>query len=163
MQKNNKPMIKLKNILNESYVLGVNDNDVIAATIVGEAGGEGYEGMQAVKNVLQNRSNKKGTIAARESLRPRQFSMWDKATGGVSVPDDFNKDGRSKTIQSIIDMYKKHSKWDTALTLAKSNVEDITGGATMYYASGGTQTIDPPYWASDWQDPIVIGNHTFGN
>ena len=61
-------MIRLKDILNESYVSGVSDIDVIAATIVGEAGGEGYEGMQAVKNVLQNRADKKGTISARESL-----------------------------------------------------------------------------------------------
>lgn len=156
-------MIRLKDILNESYVSGVSDIDIVAATIVGEAGGEGYEGMQAVKNVLQNRADKKGTIAARESLRPRQFSMWDKATAGVSVPDDFNKDGRPEKIQSIIDMYKKHSKWDTAVTLAKTNVKDITGGATMYYASGGSQVIDPPYWAKDWKDPIVVGNHTFGN
>tara|TARA_R110001632_G_scaffold172343_1_gene291687 strand:- start:66 stop:563 length:498 start_codon:yes stop_codon:yes gene_type:complete len=162
-------MIKLKNILNESYVSGVSDIDVIAATIVGEAGGEGYEGMQAVKNVLQNRADKKGRIAARISLMPRAFSMWDTATAGVSVPDDFNKDDRPKKIQSIIDMYKKHSKWDTAVTLAKSGVEDITGGATHYWASSGQQALkdkdgnpDPPYWAEEWQDPIVIGNHTFG-
>ena len=129
-------MIKLKNILNESYVLGVSDIDIIAATIVGEAGGEGYEGMQAVKNVLQNRADKKGTIPAREALRPKQFSMWDDATIGISVPGDFNKKGRPDIIQRIIDMYKKHSKWDTAVTLAKSKIKDITGGATMYYASG---------------------------
>ena len=33
-------MIRLKNLLNEAYVPGVSDSDVIAATIVGEAGGE---------------------------------------------------------------------------------------------------------------------------
>ena len=140
-------MIKLKDILKESYVTGVSNTDIIAATIIGEAGGESYEGMQAVKNVLQNRAVKKGTIIAREALRPKQFSMWNKATSGVSVPDDFNKEGRPAKIQSIIDSYKKHSKWDVAFTLAKDNVKDITGGATKYYASGGTQKIDPPYWA----------------
>ena len=71
-------MIKLKDILKESYVTGVSDTDIIAATIIGEAGGESYEGMQAVKNVLQNRAVKKGTIIAREALRPKQFSMWNK-------------------------------------------------------------------------------------
>jgi hypothetical protein len=156
-------MIKLKNILNESYITGVSDIDVIAATIIGEAGGEGYEGMQAVKNVLQNRADNKGTIPARESLRPKQFSMWNDATKGVSVPGDFNKEERPDKIQTIIDMYKKHSKWDTAVTLSKNKIKDITGGATKYYASGGTQKIDPPYWAKDWKDPITIGNHTFGN
>lgn len=156
-------MIKLKDILNESYVPGVSDIDIIAATIIGEAGGEGYKGMQAVKNVLQNRADKKSTIPAREALRPRQFSMWDDATKGVSVPEDFAEEGRPTKIQSIIDMYKTHSNWDTAVTLAKNKIKDITGGATSYYASSGTQEIDPPYWANDWKDPIVIGNHTFGN
>ncbi len=156
-------MIKLKDILNESYVPGVSDIDIIAATIIGEAGGEGYKGMTAVKNVLQNRADKKSTIPAREALRPKQFSMWNKATAGVSVPEDFAEDGRPASIQSIIDMYKTHSKWTTAVTLAKSKIKDITGNATKYYASAGAQEIDPPYWAKDWKDPITIGNHTFGN
>ena len=128
--------------------------------------------MQAVKNVLQNRADKKSTIPARESLRPSAFSMWNKATIGVSVPDDFNKDGRPEKIQSIINFWKKREPtcWDTAVTLAKSDVEDITGGATHYWASSGPQALkdkngdpDPPYWAKDWKDPIVVGNHTFGN
>ena len=157
-------MIKLKNILTKSYVADISDIDIIAATIVGEAGGEGYKGMQAVKNVLQNRADKKSTIPAREALRPKQFSMWDDATKGVSVPGDFNKEERPVKIQKIIDMYKKHSKWDTAVTLSKNKIKDITGGATSYYASGGTQKMDiAPYWAKDWKDPIIIGNHTFGN
>ena len=156
-------MIKLKNILTESYVPGVSDIDIIAATIIGEAGGEGYKGMAAVKNVLQNRADKKSTIPAREALRPKQFSMWNKATTGVSVPEDFAEADRPASIQSIIDMYKTHSKWTTAVTLAKSKIKDITGNATKYYASDGAQEIDPPYWAKDWKDPITIGNHTFGN
>jgi N-acetylmuramoyl-L-alanine amidase len=152
-------MIKLKNILSETYIPTVSDVDIIAATIVGEAGGEGYTGMQAIKNVLQNRAKKKGTSPAQEAIRPKQFSMWNKATGGVSVASDFVP----KKIQSVIDTYKSHSKWDSAVALAKSNVKDITGGATSYYASGGSQSIDPPYWAKNWTNPIVIGNHTFGN
>ena len=156
-------MIKLKDILNESYISGILDTDIVAATIIGEAGGESYEGMQAIKNVLQNRANNKGTTLAGEALRPKQFSMWNKATAGVNVADDFNKQGRPKKIQAIIDMYKKHSKWSTAVALAKKKIKDITGGATMYYASGGPQKISPPYWAKNWKDSVIIGNHTFGN
>jgi N-acetylmuramoyl-L-alanine amidase len=164
-------MIRLKDILNESYVAGISDIDIVATTIVGEACGEGYKGMQAVKNVLQNRAKKKGRTVARISLMPSAFSMWNKATAGVSVPDDFNKNGRPEIIQSIIDFWKNREPtcWDTAVTLAKSDVKDITGGATHYWASGGAQALkdkdgnpDPPYWAEDWKDPIVIGNHTFG-
>ena len=156
-------MIKLKDILNESYISGILDTDIVAATIIGEAGGESYEGMQAIKNVLQNRATNKGTTLAGEALRPKQFSMWNKATAGVNVADDFNKQGRPKKIQAIINMYKKHSKWSTAVALSKKKIKDITGGATMYYASGGSQKISPPYWAKNWKDSVIIGNHTFGN
>jgi spore germination cell wall hydrolase CwlJ-like protein len=158
-------MIKLKNILIETYVPGISDTDIVAATIIGEAGGESFKGMQAIKNVLQNRANKRGTSLAGEALRPKQFSVWNKATAGVSVAADFNKKGRPAKIQSIIDMYKKHSKWTIAEALATKKIKDITGGSTMYYASGGSQKISPPYWAKDWtdSDSITIGNHTFGN
>jgi len=156
-------MIKLKNILNESYVSGISDIEVIAATIIGEAGGEGMNGMKAVKNVLQNRSVQRGTSIAGEALRPKQFSMWNKATKGVNIASDFNTKDRISKIQSIIDMYKKHSKWNIAVSLSKTKIKDITAGATKYYASGGPQQIDPPYWAKNWKNPIVIGNHTFGN
>ena len=157
-------MLKLKNILFETYVPGISDTDIVASTIVGEAGGESYNGMQAIKNVLQNRANKRGTSLAGEALRPKQFSMWNKATAGVSVAADFNEKERLTKIQSIIDMYKKHSKWTIAEQLAKKKVKDITGGSTMYYASGGSQKISPPYWAKGWteSDSITIGNHTFG-
>ncbi len=156
-------MILLKNILNESYISDISDIDVVAATIIGEAGGEDTDGMKAVKNVLQNRSSKRGTSLAGEALRPKQFSMWNKATSGVNVTADFNQKDRILKIQSIIDMYKKHPKWNIGTTLAKTKIKDITGGATKYYASGGRHAIDPPYWAKNWKDPIIIGNHTFGN
>lgn len=156
-------MILLKNILNESYISNISDIDVVAATIIGEAGGEGNDGMKAVKNVLQNRASKRGTSLAGEALRPKQFSMWNKATSGVNSATDFNQKDRISKIQSIIDMYKKHPKWNIAITLAKTKIKDITGGATKYYASGGRHAIDPPYWAKNWKDSIIIGNHTFGN
>ena len=158
-------MILLKNILNEDYIPCTSPSDVniVAATIIGEAGGEGIKGMTAVKNVLQNRASKRGTSIAGEALRPKQFSMWNKATAGVNKSIDFTDPSRISKIQSIIDMYKTHSKWNVALTLAKTKIKDITGGATLYYASGGRHKITPPYWAKNWKDSVIIGNHTFGN
>lgn len=138
-----------------SYIKGVDDNEIIAATIIGEAGGEGNDGMIAIKNVLDNRAKKKGTTAAGEALRPKQFSMWNKATSGVSTKDDFD----SEKIQSVIDQYKGHSKWGMALRIARGNYDDLTKGANMYYAH---KKIKPPYWTKDWEQTAVIGNHTFG-
>lgn len=139
----------------DSYIEGVDDSEIIASTIIGEAGGEGNKGMIAIKNVLDNRAKKKGTSAAGEALRPKQFSMWNSATSGVSTRDDFDP----KKIQSIIDQNKTHSKWSMALKIARGSYTDITKGANMYYAH---KKINPPYWTKDWEETAIIGNHTFG-
>lgn len=55
-----KEQLRLKS--KETYISGVNDSEIIAATLIGEAGGEGNEGMIAVKNVLENRSSKKERV-----------------------------------------------------------------------------------------------------
>ena len=51
---------------NNSYLSGVDDIEVVAATIIGEAGGESEKGMIAIKNVLDNRASNKKTSAAGE-------------------------------------------------------------------------------------------------
>lgn len=139
----------------QSYIKGVSNHDIIAATIIGEAGGESKEGMIAVKNVLSNRAKSRGSSIAGEALRPKQFSMWNSATRGVSTKDDFN----ASSIQSIIDASKKHKNWTSALRIARGNQNDLTKGADMYYAHN---KIKPPYWTKDWTQTTVIGNHTFG-
>lgn len=145
-------------VLNESYLKGINDNEIVAATIIGEAGGEDEDGMKAVFNVLVNRSNKKGTSPAGEALRPKQFSMWDLATANVSTRDDFNV----KKILEVIKEKKNHSKWNEALSIAKSNPKDVTGGATHYYAFKGPNKINPPTFSKEWTETVEIGNHKFG-
>ena len=113
------------------------------------------ETKNSYKNVLDNRADKKGTSAAGEALRPKQFSMWNKATSGVSTRDDFEVE----KLQSVIDQYKGHSKWGISLRIARENYDDLTKGANMYYAH---KKIKPPYWTKDWEKTEVIGNHTFG-
>lgn len=143
------------NKLNESYISGISDAEIIAATLVGEAGGESSKGMKAIKNVLDNRAKRRSSSAAGEALRPKQFSMWNKATTNVKTKDDYNLE----SVKSVIDQYKSHAKWPTALAYAKQVLSDITNGATLYYAHN---KIDPPYWTDDWKQTVVIGNHTFG-
>jgi len=145
-------------ILNESYLNGVNDKEIVAATLIGEAGGEDKNGMIAVFNVLNNRAKNKGTTAAGESLRPRQFSMWDSATRNVSVREDFD----TKKILAIIKEKKSHPKWGEALSIAKTPVKDLTKGATHYYAHKGPNKINPPSFSQGWTETVEIGNHKFG-
>lgn len=141
---------------NTRYLNGVSDYEIIAATLIGEAGAEGTNGIHAVKNVLDNRSKNKGTSPAGEALRPRQFSLWDNATKGVKVRSDYN----IQSIRNVIDKYRNHENWNIALSVAETiNLKDITKNANMYYAHN---KVKPPYWTNQWKETVVIGNHTFG-
>jgi len=111
--------------------------------------------MHAVKNVLQNRAIKRASNEAGEALRPKQFSMWNKATNGVNVRSDFDR----KKLQDVIDLYIEHPKWKTAVGMSKRYLQDITDGATLYYAH---KKINPPSWTKNWTQTVVIGGHTFG-
>lgn len=155
---NEKQFNKIGKLLNESYLSGIDDNEIVAATLIGEAGGEGTEGMKAVYSVLNNRAKNKSTSTAGEALRPSQFSMWNSATKNVSTKKDFNK----KNILSIIKDYKTHSKWNEALTISKSSIKDPTKGATHYYAFKGSNKINPPSFTDNWTETVEIGNHKFG-
>ena len=142
----------------ESYLPPILDDDIIAATLVGEAGGEGKEGMIAVYNVLGNRAAKKSTSRAGEALRPKQFSMRDSETSDVNKKSDFDKN----KVNKVIGIYKDESKWKDvwklAIQIIKEDPKDTTGGASHYYAHKKTSF---PGWGG-WSKTKVIGNHTFG-
>ena len=118
--------------------------DIIAATLVGEAGGEGEKGMQAVLNVIMNRAKNDIKNAPKVCLMPKQFSMWN---------------GKSES--SVVPAAKKHKSWQKAVELvnmAKSGkLDDITGGADFYY----NPKLAKPDWAKLFTKTVTIGNHIF--
>jgi len=137
--------------------------DVIATTLIGEAGGEGEEGMHAVMNVIMNRvksSNDPVKAAVAAVLKPKQFSMFNGYTLG-------NTD-----IRDIINKAKQHPRWKIAQEIALKGLslklQDITDGATHYHVSRGKSKVTPK-----WTHPSVggrnvqavvtntIGSHTF--
>lgn len=127
--------------------------NIVAATLTGEARGEGEKGMQAVLNVLMNRLkyaketdlNKLKDV----SLAKKQFSIWNKLT------TDEDK-------AAFVNRMRKTPQWATAIKLIENakngKLPDITGNATFYH----TNKIEP-----DWSDTFVktntIGNHIFYN
>jgi hypothetical protein len=134
--------------------------EVVAATLVDEAGGEKNptDGMHAVLNVIMNRS--KGNIrqAAIECLKPKQFSGWNKVN---------KKDAES--IKQFIDSKRSHTQFKNALSLvdkAKSgSLKDITKGAnhflniqlTKQQRKGGNL----PSWYDSSKVVADFGKHTF--
>lgn len=141
----------------ESYLPPIKDTEIVAATLIGEAGGEeDKDAMKAILNVLQNRAKIKETTAAGEALRPSQFSMWNEATSGVNTRSDFSQ----SKINGVINKHKTHKKWNEALKLASTTPKDVTGGATHYYAPKRVKKI--PSWEKDWTKTKTIGGHIFG-
>lgn len=124
--------------------------DVIATTLIGEAGGEGEEGMHAVMNVIMNRvkqSNDPVRAAVASVLKPKQFSMFNSYTQG------------NTNIKDIINKAKQHPRWQLAQEIASKGLSrtlpDITGGATHYHVSRGRSKVTPK-----WSHPSLGGKNT---
>lgn len=129
---------------------------LLAATLVGEAGTESYDGMKAVANVIKNRAKidfeGRGTTIKKQILSKKQFSMWNSHTL------------QGKPISYVEDIYKvrKHDKLPDAIKIAKNieSITDNTGGSTHYY------TGKTPGWAKSKEATFIefdtIGAHTFG-
>lgn len=115
------------------------EQEAVAAVLVAEAGGEGYAGMRAVANVIQNRATASGTSRLVVINKRYQFSCLN-----------------AVTVESLIARSKNHSQWSTALSIASLRLADSTKGATMYHAKSVH-----PYWADASQKTVTIGNHIF--
>ena len=123
----------------------LSDLDIVARTIDGEAGNQGYEGQQAVACVIMNRValKWKGDETERAvRLRPAQFSCW------LPGPD------RDRI------MSPSYVAPNTCVLLAgmalSGTIMDITEGADSYIVTG-----TPCYWAKGLTPVIVIGKHSF--
>ena len=112
--------------------------------------GGGVLGMQSVMNVLVNRATKRLTDVYTEATRRLQFSSMTAAGDPnlILYPSPQDPQG--------------WSAWLEALTIAgeaaAGSLEDITEGATSYYA---TSMTTPPYWASSMTRTVTIANQIF--
>lgn len=140
--------------------------DVLIRTGLGEAGGEGSDGLLAVLHTIQNRSkdSKKrwATDMGQVALEPQQFSAWNQGAGGNN-PGGINADG---------DAYKRAGLVVDAFL--KGDTQDPTGGATHYYSpkgmqqlvsSGAQSNLTPRWFDQETQNrganPVTIGGHIF--
>ena len=104
------------------------------------------EGMQSVLNVLHNRAIARGTSIYAEAVRKWQFSS-------MTAPGDPNL---------ILFPSEQDSEWQIALKLtdqlSKGLLEDITQGATSYYAQSMPV---PPGWAATMRQTVIIKGQIF--
>lgn len=128
----------------------MNDVEVVAKTLYGEARGEGLNGMLAVACVIRNRVNAKswyGEDWRGVCLKPWQFSCWN--------PGDPNR----KVLEAL-------SYTDPKLAVAASaadavinrGFQDITNGANHYCTKAVASRTS---WARGETPVATIGNHVF--
>lgn len=127
----------------------LNDRELLARTLMAEAGGEGYDGMLAAGSVIANRArandgNLRGVI-----LAPGQFSAWNGVTGYAGGEGGLDMNG----IRPSEDAYA------VADAIQSGNYRDPTGGATHYY---NPDAADPDWGARAGGNWTRIGNHVFG-
>ena len=126
--------------------------DILAKTLMAEAGGEGPQGMLAAGAVMQNRvrTGGYGNDLHGVIMKPGQFSAWNGVTGYANGQGalDMHNMRPSETAYQVADM------------VMSGNYEDPTGGATHYY----NPSVANPKWGErnggKWNR---IGNHIFGN
>ena len=116
--------------------------DVVASTLILEAGGEYYTGaMEAVHEVIHNRSMKRKMTMPAVCLQAWQFSCWN--------DQDISK-GVAKAM--------KHPRWNEAMKIVDTaKMTNFTNGSDHYYA----KYIREPYWASSLTRTVTIGQHIF--
>jgi|APGre2960657404_1045060.scaffolds.fasta_scaffold109196_2 spore germination cell wall hydrolase CwlJ-like protein len=121
----------------QSATVSVSRGEIVAATLILEAGGEAdSRAMAAVREVIANRAKNKTELAV--CLAPKQFSCWNK------IP-----------VERGIEIAKRHPKWSYALALVNQKT-NYTSGATHYHA----QKVSPS-WAKKLAKTVQIGHHIF--
>lgn len=141
----------------DAGALSETDRNILALTLLGEAGGEGYEGMLAVMHSINNRamsgrwgSNLAAIAIQKNAAGVHQYSTWNTPELGGNNPA-----ARFNARQPV---YAQAVRAINAVLNGES--VDPTQGATHYYAKGSTK---PYWWSSEApQGAIEIGQHVFG-
>lgn len=128
------------------------ERELLAKTLMAEAGGEGLQGMLAAGSVIQNRvaNGNYGKGLRGVIMKPGQFSAWNGVTGyagGKGAIDMANITPNEEALQAA-DM------------LLSGRYEDQTGGATHYY---NPSVVEPKWGQRAGGDWTQIGNHVFGS
>lgn len=135
----------------------MDDMDVLARTIFGEARGELYGGKVAVANVVMNR-------VAADLWFDRKPDWWGEGVAGVCLaPSQFscwNEGDPNRT--RVQDAGVEDPSFGECMTVAAralaGTLPDVTLGATHYHTSDVQ-----PSWARGHVPVIRVGRHVFYN
>jgi spore germination cell wall hydrolase CwlJ-like protein len=117
---------------------------IYAATVRGEAEGEGRDGMAAVAWVLKHRVARRQRGVVEICFEPLQFSIWN---------GDSRR--RAEILQDTGPIHREAAA--VCLDVWDGREPDITDRADHYFAD----YIDPPAWAATMLHTVTIGHHLF--
>ena len=127
------------------------ERELLAKTLMAEAGNQGVEGMLAAGSVIMNRARGGGYGQGVEGviMKPGAFSPWNSVTGFAGGQQGQNMAAIRPTTQA----------YQIADALLSGQYEDPTGGATHFY----NPDFSNPSWGTrgggNWKR---IGAHVFG-
>jgi len=131
---------------------------ILAWTILGEAGGEGAAGMEAVAHVIRNRSlsgrfpdNPASVALQSNSSGIHQFSAWNAISQGGNIPRSRYPVGSDAFTRALAVADK---------VFGATPGKDPTQGATHYYSPKGMKDGAAPYW---WRSEAAKGEKRIGN
>ena len=127
------------------------DIDILARTLYGEARGETVAGRIAVAWTVVNRVKANswwGKTIKDVCLYPWQYSCWNKNDPNMPKLKALKANTSNDVFESCITIAKK---------VLSEEYTDPTKGATHYYAT----YIKAPHWANDGTLTVTIGKHKF--
>ena len=134
-----------------NYKFDGDEREILAKTIMAEAGSQSKKGMLAVGAVIDNR-RRGGTYGDKYSdviLAPGQFSPWNSVTGFAGGEQGQDMENVKPSKEAYI----------AADKILKGGYTDVTNGSLNFY----NPNISTPDWGpSDTKDWINIGGHIFG-
>ncbi len=124
------------------------DEIVSSLTVWRENRGGGIQGMQSVLNVIMNRAAAHGHSPYTVCTTHAQFSS-------ISMPGP----------EAYLWPVEADLQWQQALSLASlatsGQLEDLTNGATNYYAPAGMPGNKAPSWTESMTETVTIGGQIF--
>ena len=128
---------------------------IVALTILGEARGEGKQGMFAVGCVVQRRCWERKKTPLEICRQRKQFSIWN----GVDSQGNY-RCKRESELYYLWDSKEKMYARDLARQVCRDwmliVIKDTTGGANHY-----CNIKSNPYWIKGKKPTKIIGNHKF--
>lgn len=129
---------------------GVDRNvDLLARTIIGEAGNQSAEGQSAVAHVVLNRARLAGMSPEQVVLASNQFEPWNTEAGRA----------RLLSISPTSPEYQQAVRIAQDAVAGRSN--DPTRGATHFYSPGAQAALQRPTPAWAQGESQDIGDHRF--